>query len=1200
MKFLSRLFTIALCIGALLGAAVGAQAPSAPGVANAQATPSCRISGRVTSGNTPLPGVSITVRAGDALKIATSTDIDGTYAFSSTPGAAYHLSAEFTGFTTAATDVTVGAPAVRSAVEGRVLPKVEGCDQTVDLELTLRPRTEPLNTIAADRNARPPSQAVPDNNEMTSPRGRGAHGDARGRGGAAGGGDAAARGGSRANDPAQRFQALHVQSDAAAAVLETAPTSEADEVGRLLPSGFSLENAQADAIAVTGSNAATNLDRGLMNDRLQMVNLGQLDPVTGQFAPGVGPQDFGFGRGGFGVGPGGPEGFTGAGRGGPGAALGGGPGAFMLGGRGARGQRPYQGSATYTFGGSVLDSPPYQLRSDVPVTQPAFAQNTFGATFGGLLRIPGFYANRSRRTNIQLNYTGSEANNVFDQYATVPTLAQRNGDFSSTPVQLIDPITGQPFSGNQIPASRIDPSAAALLGFIPEPNLPGSTRNFHLSTTAHTSSEAVSIRMMQNLSRSVDQTRSRGSGRGGGVGFGGGFGGRGGAPGSQFGPGTAGAGGTSVLLTGQLQYRQNNTQGLNVFPDLGNDTTNTNLTAPISLIVRRGRSLHNVTVNLTRATTETANAFANTENVSALAGIRYPGSASTDPLNWGVPNLAFNEFTAARSVPASSRVDDRLTASYVWIHPANRHQVRMGGDYRLDRADATINSNSRGTFTFTGIYASGGAGAFAGGADFADFLLGAPQQATLQVGGTTRLRQHAVDAFVEDNWQKSSKLTFNVGVRYELARPYVEADGRMSNLDITPGFTAAAPVLPGAAGPFTGMFPPGLLNTDTNNLGPRLGFAYRLQPTTILRGGYSITYNSGSYASIARQLAGQPPFAETETVAGRDDAPLTLAEALLSPASTTTNNWGADKDYTLGLIQTWNSTITRNFATSWTIQAGYTGIKGTDLDTLRAPALGPGGVLIAGTQPFIWESSGGHSLMNAGTIQIRRRLAGGYSGSVSYTVAKAMDNASSLGAGGPVVAQNDKDLDAEWALSSFDRRQQLAGNFYLELPWGPDRRWLKNGGALAALVGEWSAQMTFTLQSGTPLTARVLGAASDLLRGVNGSLRANYNGAPISLSDPTVDEFFNVNAFSIPAPGEFGDAARNGVPGPGTRQLNALFQRDVRLGGTRSLTLQLNAINLLNTVQWAAVDTNINSRTFGQVLAARPMRTMTATARLRF
>ena len=186
----------------------------------------------------------------------------------------------------------------------------------------------------------------------------------------------------------------------------------------------------------------------------------------------------------------------------------------------------YQGSAMYTFGGSALNSPPYQLRPDVPVTQPRFAQNKFGATLGGPLKIPGLYADTNRRTNFQVNYTGNESNNLFDQYTTVPTDAMRSGDFSASPIQLIDPQTGQPFPGNQIPASRMNPVAASLLQFIPAPNLPGTTQNYHVSTTSHSSSEALSLRFTQNLSPTVAQGGGgpRRSGRFGGPG-GRGFGG---------------------------------------------------------------------------------------------------------------------------------------------------------------------------------------------------------------------------------------------------------------------------------------------------------------------------------------------------------------------------------------------------------------------------------------------------------------------------------------------------------------------------------------------------------------------------------------------------------------------------------------------------------------------------------------------------
>src|SRR5439155_16387729 len=239
-------------------------------------------------------------------------------------------------------------------------------------------------------------------------------------------------------------------------------------------------------------------------------------------------------------------------------------------------------------------------------------------------------------------------------------------------------------------------------------------------------------------------------------------------------------------------------------------------------------------------------------------------------------------------------------------------------------------TNARGSFTFTGLYSSGGAPVARNtGADFADFLLGVPQQASLQVGGVTHLRQRAFDAYIEDNWQKSAKLTFNLGLRYELAIPYVELNGQMANLDVTPTFTAATPVVAGGVGPYTGAFPPGLLNTDVNNVGPRLAVAYRVATATTLRGGYSVTYNSGSYATIANQLVAQPPFADTETVSGTTTGPLTLAEALLSSTSTTTNNFGVDRDYALGTIQTWNATISRDLSKNWTAVAGYTGTKGT-------------------------------------------------------------------------------------------------------------------------------------------------------------------------------------------------------------------------------------------------------------------------------
>src|SRR5262249_4783249 len=147
---------------------------------------------------------------------------------------------------------------------------------------------------------------------------------------------------------------------------------------------------------------------------------------------------------------------------------------------------------------------------------------------------------------------------------------------------------------------------------------------------------------------------------------------------------------------------------------------------------------------LAHANLQSTNAFAGTNNVAADAGIKFPESAVVDPLNWGVPNISFSGLTGVRGASASLRNDDRLTTSYFWLHPSAKHQLRAGGDYRIDTSTAEINSNERGSYTFTGFYSSmNQQTAGHSGADFADFLLGAPQLASLQVGGTTYLRQRS-------------------------------------------------------------------------------------------------------------------------------------------------------------------------------------------------------------------------------------------------------------------------------------------------------------------------------------------------------------------------------------------------------------------------------------------------------------------------
>ena len=1097
----------------------------------------CVVSGRATNTGTPLPGVSLVAARGVEIVGASSTDATGAYRLRLPPGE-YTLSAELAAF---------------ARLEQPLGLQADACVRTLDVELVLASRV-PSRSPAAPSTVTPAPASL-------------------GRSGRPGGG--------RAEPGAQsRFAQLQVaQTDAAAAATGAAPgvIESTDPAASLLPPGFSAD-AATNVVAVTGD--AASVDRAQLRDRLEAFGRGEFAAAGAQ--P---PDAFGGQFGGAPGTPGGPGGFPGqggaggqGGGGGPGGR-GGGRGALLVQGRG-RGQNAVQGSANYTFGGSALDAAPYPLRANSQ-TDPDYTRQQFGATVGGPLRFPGVYD--GSRSTFFLNYSGGRSNNLVEQYATVPSEAVRGGDFSGLPINLIDPTTGAPFPGGRIPNDRLDPSALALLKFIPLPNLPGTTQNYRRSDLSTSDSDGISLRVTHNFSAPTPQ-------RGGGAGArGGGFGGRGGGRGG-------GRAGNAVVLSAQVQYRHDQSDVLNVFPELGGLNRNSTLSVPVTLNVLRGRTVHNLQVNVTRTDSDARNGFAYVSDIAAAAGI---SGVSTDPSEWGVPNLSFTNLTGVRDLAPSSRNDRRLQVNYSVTRPFASHSFQMGGDARLDNSSGRSNADARGTMVFTGLYSAGGASA--SGLDFADYLLGLPQQATVQYADEVVLRGRAFSAFVQDDWRWRGNLTLNLGARYELVRPYTEADGRMVNLDVAPDFTGAVPVLSGAAGVYTGPFPAALVSGDYNNLAPRVGLAWRMRPRTVVRGGYGVSFNNGSYAAIARQLVAQPPFATAATSIGSAEDPLALSDPFASiEPSTTTNNFGADRNYRLGVIHTWNLDLNQNLGRGWQLGGGYTATRGVSLDLLRAPNRDPDGLRIDGVQSFLWQSSGGSSMLHAGTVRLRRQQARGIAGNLTYTFAKSMDDASSIGGGARVVAQDDQNLDAEWGRSSFDRQHQVSGTLSIELPFGANRRWLSQGGFWAAALSDWSASASFAADSGTPFTARLIGAASDVARGTNGTLRADYTGAAIGLETSTLFQFFNTAAFAVPASGAFGSAPRNTITGPGQRQADASIARDVRLTGNQVISIRVQATNVFNTVRFAAIDTVVNSPTFGQVVSIRPMRSVGLNLRFRF
>ena len=159
----------------------------------------------------------------------------------------------------------------------------------------------------------------------------------------------------------------------------------------------------------------------------------------------------------------------------------------------------------------------------------------------------------------------------------------------------------------------------------------------------------------------------------------------------------------------------------------------------------------------------------------------------------------------------------------------------------------------------------------------------------------------------------------------------------------------------------------------------------------------------------------------------------------------------------------------------------------------------------------------------------------------NYMFSKSIDDAASVGGSGNTVAQNYLDLKAERGLSSFDVRNKLLINHIYQLPFGEQRRWLNKAGTAGRLFGNWQLSGVTTIQSGTPYTAQILGNLSNRAgTAAISNLRADATGLPVELprSQRTTLDFFNTAAFSLPAAGEYGDAGRDTIPGPGIVNFN--------------------------------------------------------------
>ena len=281
------------------------------------------------------------------------------------------------------------------------------------------------------------------------------------------------------------------------------------------------------------------------------------------------------------------------------------------------------------------------------------------------------------------------------------------------------------------------------------------------------------------------------------------------------------------------------------------------------------------------------------------------------------------------------------------------------------------------------------------------------------------------------------------------------------------------------------------------------------------------------------------------------------------------------------------------------LNLGYTGSKGGDLDTLRAPNRTQDGLLNTNAQAFNYEDSSAFSRQNNLAFNARKRLQKGVSLQATYVYGHSIDDASSINGTGGSVAQNDANLLAEESNSSFDVRQRLTGNWVYELPFGPNRAFLAKGGKLSRFLDGFNLSGDFTFATGNYFTPSYLATASETATGTNDSLRPDrVFGQPIS-GAKTFLQWFNPDAFTAPA-GAYGTASRFSIEGPGIVAADASLSRTVSFAENRSLEVRITATNVFNTVQYSGINTIENSQNFGQVTSTAGPRILAFFARYRF
>ena len=766
------------------------------------------------------------------------------------------------------------------------------------------------------------------------------------------------------------------------------------------------------------------------------------------------------------------------------------------------------------------------------------------------------------------DWQGTRLRTGITRFSAVPTPAQRQGVFTQA---IFDPATAPrtQFANNTIPANRLDPIGTQVLQHYPLPNVAGAN-NFVRTATEPDNQDQADFRVDRYF----------------------------GAKHRVFGrytlfrdddtPVTPLPDGSGSLTAGVIGHAK--TKGDAIAADYNWTLSATMLNQLRCGYSRRGldqSSLQNGGVTVPGLP---SNSFASVLPLFTVTGLQQIGPT-----------------TAANSKFTTSITEYLDTFTMV----RGRHTIKLGADIRREALDVLNPPNPTGSFAFTTTGSNNSTVTGSGNA-LASLLLGQVNAFTIDIQKQViQPRAHIAEFFVGDDWKVTNRLTLNLGTRYTLNFPSTEIhdQGAVFNLNTQ--------VL---------EFPHAARNLECCDFGPRVGLAYRIKDSWVIRSGYGMVFFEQSGITTPFTIP-QFPFVQTAGQQSADNVNAAFALTGGPSVQVTAPNpnsglgqgvFGADRTNGSGYSQQWNFTVQKTFGRDWNVEASYLGSKNTrlgipDANINQLPSqylsLGPA-LLTRVTNPYfgqipassslgaatlaqqllmrpyprfttvaLFRDNVGNSRYNAAAVKFEKRYSRGLTVTASYTFSKLTDDASTVFSQtiftGPVLgtsgASDAYNRHLEKDLSTGDIPGVFAIGWVYDIP------------RLSKISG-WQIAGLVRVQAGD--TVPVLQATNN-----NSSLgfavqRPNRNSDPNSFAGRTVAKYFDTSAFSAAPQFVIGNSSRNPVRGPGLQNADLMIGKTFRLTERMRFEFRAEAFNVSNTPPLNDPNGSFGNAAFGSITSA--------------